>query len=194
MLDYIKTLINELSPTNGLPVPIDGFADDRPLDDMLMTLLPEAKHRVLLIAPKQLLPVAKISTSAAQLGGDGNALLAKPENLIRYLGIRLGHWQRRVEEADAPDTQRAQRQYNRHLRAGYAKPVVIDFGTHYSLFPATAADLPGGQLEYVENVELEQLNIKLKEAVAWQCAALYLQVVGHQSSQQAEEKVFMLLK
>ncbi|MBP3716915.1 MAG: hypothetical protein J6I79_05375 [Paludibacteraceae bacterium] len=194
MIDYIKTLINELSPTDGLPVPIDTFADDRPLDDMIATLLPEATHRVLLLAPKQQLPVATLPTTSATLGPDGNALLEKPADLVRFVGLRLGNWQRRVEEADAPDSPRAQRQTNPCLRAGYAKPVVVDGGPCYWLYPATAADLAEGVLEYVPETHPELLNLKLREAVAWQCAALYLQVIGHQQAQQAEQKVYLLLK
>lgn len=194
MFDYIKTLINELSPTNGLPVPIDSFADDHPIEEMIAKLLPESVHRVLLAAPKHLLPVTRQSTAAATLGDDGNALLPKPANLIRFVGLRLGNWQRRVEEADSPDTPKAQLQFNPYLRGGYAKPVVIDFGTHYSLIPAKAADLPDGLLEYVADVQPDSLNGMLKEAVAWQCAALYLQIVGLQSYLQAEQKSLELLK
>ncbi|MBR6042006.1 MAG: hypothetical protein IKP37_05155 [Paludibacteraceae bacterium] len=138
--------------------------------------------------------MATLPTTSATLGPDGNALLEKPADLVRFVGLRLGNWQRRVEVADAPDSSRAQRQTNPCLRAGYAKPVVVDGGPCYWLYPATAADLADGLLEYVPETHPELLNLKLREAVAWQCAALYLQVIGHQQAQQAEQKVFLLMK
>ncbi len=93
LIDMVKTFVNELSPTNGLPVPIDGFADDRPIDDAIDTLLNGAARTVLMLAPRSQLPLTQTSV-VAQLGEDGCARLGKPPNYLRLGSIRLPAWQR----------------------------------------------------------------------------------------------------
>lgn len=188
LINHIKTLVNEISPTDGLPIPIDDFADDRPIDDMIDSLLNGAARTLLLTAPVALLPVTTTATSTATLGTDGEALMPKPSGYLRLLGIRLPGWQRRVVEAQTPPSNTAQRQSNLFVRAGNAKPVVVDLGAQLQLWPAT--DSPtSGILDYVAETLPENLSERLQQILCWHCASLYLQVTGDPvSAQKADER------
>ncbi|MCQ2192181.1 MAG: hypothetical protein MJZ23_04880 [Paludibacteraceae bacterium] len=177
LIDMVKTFVNELSPTNGLPVPIDGFADDRPIDDAIDTLLNGAARTVLMLAPRSQLPLTQTSV-VAQLGEDGCARLGKPPNYLRLGSIRLLAWQRPATVSVPSTGGVAQRQGNVYLRAGRCKPVAVDAGPYWQLWPAQLGDDLTASLEYVALTLPEDMAVGLQLATCWQCAALYLQISG----------------
>lgn len=190
LINFVKTLVNEISPTNGLPIPIDGFADDRPIDDMIDQLLDPATRAVLQKCPPSKAPSTNLPLAEAHLEADGSALIIKPADYIRLLGVRLSGWQRSVGHAVAAHSSLAQQQGNSYLRAGNAKPVVVDVGTHLQLWPAQATHLVGATATYVAFTSPEMLGLSLQTAIGWQTAALYLQIVDQTSAaQQAETRV-----
>lgn len=157
LVNHIKTLINEISPTNGLPIPIDGFADDRPIDDMIVQLLPEAARTTLLRAPVARVPVSDSPVALAIVQADGSAVWTKPHDYLRFVRLQLTHWQRAVVVATPQDSELALRQGNRYLQAGVAKPLVVDVGPALEFRPVQHQAELEGKVRYVPDLTADQL-------------------------------------
>ncbi len=164
---HICTLIDEVMPTSTLPVPIDGFADYAPIEDKIEALLPDCVREVLLQSPLTEVPIKRVSLQTSGMTPDGGCLLAKPVDYLRLQEVRLEGWRHAVRIAPGVESRAAMHQGNPHLRAGVCRPVAIDAGSEWRLYPSSSTTV---LLSYVADQPAASLPSHLQQAVCEVCA------------------------
>ncbi len=153
----------------GLDYPIDVFLD-------------EAARQVLCMAPLAAVEGAVVDFAASPVMplDDGSGIVALPEGFVRLKTFRMKGWKRPVTTSYSVGSPVYFRQFNRCMRGGCAKPVVIIDGETLCYF-----SLPQGADHVVESAEAvvfvapgERFPQKPVSALAWLAASKVLTVMN----------------
>lgn len=181
LIAYTKTLLNEVTPSNGLKVQIMTFADDKPVDHHIDLLLDECACQVLLKAPSTLLSATALAADQLVLDARQHcATLSKPADYLRLLRFSLPSWRREVYQAQPMGSPCALRVGGLHRRGTPFHPVVIERESDWVLTPCLSSDSASvdTQLLVVCRTVAENLPLRLQWSVAWLCASRVLQIMG----------------
>lgn len=195
IINGIKTRIDEITPINGLIVPLTGF-DDKPIDTFIDFILDECGDDTQMAAPLWKLN-AEESTATANAINEYSGYVDVPDNFLRLIGFRMMCWKRTVTELAIEGSVTANRQHNRFLRGGTAKPVcVIGHGSDAQNRPKRTIEYYSvvrnnhtiERFLYAAQTAAENLPDMLIEALMWKCASKVLQITGNANYQIAEER------
>jgi hypothetical protein len=164
----IRTLMDEVSPSNFSAMDIVGYDDDKPVDAQIEQLLDASAIEVLLQRPLCELPTTEADKSLIRVDAvEGCGYLPKPGDCLRLVSFRLPGWRRAVCHATEMDGDGAMRLGNRYLRGGNSRPVVVETEGEFVLCPCDEARLKGdtASLRYVAVTLPEDLPRRLQEVV-----------------------------
>ena len=194
LIAYIKTLIDEVSPSNNLTVQLPSFSDNKPVDDLIDALLDFSARFVLRSAPLSLLPAQSIDLSQVQiqtLPPTSSPLLSSvkpatyglaplPSSFIRLLSAQMDSWLQPVTQAVTLTSPQAVLLGNPYARSGNCRPWVGLTSSALWIVPCTAANLAAASsyFHYVPFTLPQNLSADLQQAVAWHCAAQVLATTG----------------
>jgi hypothetical protein len=190
----VKTRIDEITPVNELTVQIAGY-DDKPLDYFINSVLDECGDDIQKIAPLWKLTAYSCTNAAVRIN-EYSGYVELPSDFLRLIDFKLFNWERSVTVPVMAGTVAADRQKNRFLRGGTAKPVCVLGHTldgenikrtveYYS----TVDD--NHNLEkflYARRMTAEHLNNDLTEALVWHTAGKVLGITGSNLAQIAAQR------
>lgn len=146
-----------------------------PVDDFML----EAARWIIGVVPAKVLGAgAEIPTDKLDAHADGSGSLPLPADFMRLIAFRMKGWLRPVTEPIYDTDIRYAQQFNRTLRGGEARPVVVISrgGTRLEYFSSTLG-------EQARIVEARYMGLpttegpypeKLKDITAWKLAELIL--------------------
>ena len=189
LINKVKVRIDEIAPADTPLIDV-GIADEKPIDMIIDSLLDESAIEVLLKAPFNRLDITQGATSVtveqdSQIKTTGR--LKVPQDFLRLVSMRMGDWQRAVTDLSLKGDIISQRQANKHLRAGIARPVGVltkDASGVVIEYYSTFED-PHKVVEflYVGKKTAEQItDSQMIEAMCWLCAGKTLSVFGKDAS------------
>lgn len=122
--------MDEITPGAGLSVTVDG-SDGNPLYDLIEGVLDEAVMEVYATAPYWRIPTSIFASSdieVATIPGDDSRKMIRlkvPGDFLRIAEVSCKYFHRPISEVYPKQSVMGKRQYNKHLRAGVARPVGI---------------------------------------------------------------------
>lgn len=192
LIQYTKTLIDEVSPVDGNEddIHIADFGSDKPIDDFIDTMLQESANETQLAAPTYYLDSANGSVTYET---DGNCHFAKPTDFLKLLRVQLFYWERPVNATVQEGSIRADLQYNPYLRGGKAKPVVLEKKGELVLIPGSSQDVKGEPLEYAKVKLPEEVAEPLQIPMCWLCASKVFGIIGNTNLSKVAKEHFIEL-
>ena len=190
LIAYTKTLIDEVSPSNGVSVTLMSFADDKPYDHHIDLLLNECATRVLLAAPTDMLSPTYADCSQIKPSSNiGVGVMDKPDDWLRLIGAKLNswkHWVAKQTPAYSVLTGLTNQTDVTRCRGTSLHPMLIADGTRLWFLPYRQNDSTSSAsvLAYVAQTLPENLSLRLQYAVAWNCAARVLEICHRQADAQ----------
>lgn len=181
LIQYTKTLIDEVSPVNGLEddIVIADFGEDKPVDDFVESLLDESATETQLLAPTYYLNSSDIDFQNVRVS-DGVGEVDKPKDFLKITRFKLHSWERPVNVSVSEGSPLANVQGNKYLRGGKAKPIVVEERDYLRIYPVSLDDIDAdNNLEYAKNCVAEQVNGELQVPMCWLTASKVLSVVGN---------------
>lgn len=189
LVNKVKVKIDEIAPSDT-PIVDVGIADEKAIDTIIDSLLDECAVEVLLKAPFNRLEITQGATSVTIEQDDSIptiGIIRVPEDFLRLVSLKMSDWQRSVTELSMKGDMVSNRQANRFLRAGIARPVgvlsrdssgvIIEY---YSTFEQTHKV---AEFLYIAKKNAEQINdTQIIEAMCWLCAGKVLSVFGKDPS------------
>lgn len=182
LINKVKTRIDEVCASGDIIVDVD-VENTKPYDSIIDELLDECAVEVLLKAPFYRLEVSKADVTAIEDSTDKKiGSITLPNDFLRLVSFRMKEWQRPVVEFAIQGDIVSQKQYNKHLRGGLAKPVAVlsktDVGykaTYYSV--DKSHDVV--DFLYIKQTGAENIaDMQLVDAMCWLCAGKTLGVLG----------------
>lgn len=193
LIAYTKTLMNEISPSNGLKIQIMNMADDKPLDNMIDQLLDQCACDVMTSAPLTLMPAKRLESVTV----DSTKYVAhadKPDDWLRLLRASNRSWNVDVHKTTAMDSPCAARTGGLNRRGWKNHPVVMESERRLTLVPFWPDDTSDCEIWYVPMTKPEDLSLRLQWAVAWTCAARVMMIAGqHEAAEMAQNRAKLCL-
>lgn len=182
LINKIKTRIDEVSTSGDIIVDVD-IENTKPYDSIIDELLDESALEVLLKAPFYRLSISKAELVAVEDDTDkkiGTIIL--PDDFIRLVSLRMAEWQRPVTEFAVTGDITSQKQYNKHLRGGLAKPVAVLSKTeegYKAAYYSVRDSHEVAEFLYIKQVAAEEISdSQVMNAMCWICAGKTLGVLG----------------
>ena len=128
--------------------------------------------------------------------GDGTGYVTLPIDFLRLQSFKMTDWDKEVSEAITPQHPLFIRQSNTYTRGGKSKPVCVIMNKNVSstikrvvqYYSLATDDTPAiDQFIYVPEVQAEDVQNTLIEALTWTCAAQVLEAQGYT---EASKKAF----
>lgn len=195
---YTKTLIDEISPIDGLEnnIVIEDFGEDKPIDDFIDSLLDESATETQLLAPTYYLDGGTISFANVSVS-DGVGEVNKPVDFLKIIRFKLKSWERPVNVSVSEGSPLADIQGNKYLRGGKAKPIVVEERSYLRIYPVSLTDIgvTTHTLEYAKKKVAESVNTELQIPMCWMCASKVMAIVGNlNGSKLAKDKFAELIQ
>lgn len=129
LIQAVALRMDEITPDAGLTnITVDG-SDNNPLYETIKGVLDEAMMEIYATAPYWRLPTTAFTDiEITTIPGDGVRKMIRvkvPDNFLRVAEISCDYFQRPISEIYPKYSVEGKRQYNKHLRAGGAKPVGV---------------------------------------------------------------------
>lgn len=192
LIQYTKTLIDEVSPVDGLEddIQIADYGSDKPIDDFIDSVLQESANETQLVAPTYYLDAVY---GAVTYETDGNCHFTKPTDFLKLLRVQLTYWERPVNVTTQEGSVRADIQYNPYLKGGNAKPVVLEKKRELVLVPGSNKDTGTEPLEYAKVKLPEEVAEPLQIPMCWLAASKVFGIVGNLNANKVAKDHFVEL-
>jgi len=185
LINKVKVRIDEISPLDT-PIYNVGVADDKPVDNIIDSLLDECAVEILLMAPFNRIDVTQAATSVHITQSNVNpttGLIEVPDDFLRLVSLKMSDWQRDVTELSIKGDELSRRQSNKFLRAGVSRPVGVlaknDKGMYIEYYSTFEQEHKLVDFSYIARKTAEQIdNIQIIEAMCWLCASKVLTIFG----------------
>jgi len=179
--DIVKSKIDELTPFDGglTLISAPGNTANNPVETYIEQFLDESAKETLLESPIHVLPVTDFSELTFDLSLK-KATIAIPSSYLRVGAIQFASWLRPVYKATYPGDPNYLKQFNRWLRGGSARPVVLwikEEGIEKLVCYGVTSNTDY-EASFVALTVAEEMPTNLIEPLTWHCAFQVLQVFG----------------
>lgn len=204
LINRVKTRIDEVSAAGDVIIDV-GVENTKPYDSIIDELLDESALEVLLKAPIYRLPVYTTTPTCAFTLDPLVGEIIVPDDFLRLVSFQFEEWQQPVINLAMEGDEIAQRQANKYLRGGVAKPIGVLKKTsaglrivYYSRSPevvwVTDTDADGKEYQklvhssptfnYIKKDTAESIDdAQMTDAMVWICAGKTLGVLNQVSLQ-----------
>lgn len=200
LINRVKTRIDEVSAAGDVIIDV-GVENTKPYDSIIDELLDESALEVLLKAPIYRLPVYTTTPTCAFTLDPLVGEIVVPDDFLRLVSFQFQEWQQPVTNLAMEGDEIAQRQANKYLRGGIAKPIGVLKKTsaglrivYYSRSPEVVwvPDSNGLQslvhssptFNYIKKDTAESIDdAQMTDAMVWICAGKTLGVLNQASLQ-----------
>lgn len=188
LVNKVKVRIDEIAPADTPLVDV-GVADESPIDIIVDSLLDESAVEVLLKAPFNRLDITQGANSVSVVKDSkitSIGIIKVPQDFLRLVSFKMSDWQRSVTNLSIKGDIISQRQSNKHLRAGIARPVGVlsknESGVIIEYYSTFEQEHQVIDFLYVAKKTAEQItDSQMIEALCWICAGKVLSVFGKNS-------------
>lgn len=194
LIHAVQVKVDELTPFEGLAIPIDGD-NDKPVDLFIDRLLDEAAREVLKRASLSLVTTGSVRNEAVDLG-DGSGYVVVPEDFLRLVRFKMAGWKRSVSVAVEFTDPVYRMQFDEFDRGGVAKPVCAvgrKDGRKVLEYFSVKGEPRVEIFEYVPALRAEEVGADLTDALTWMCAGKVLQITGSPLAETAYKTAMDLL-
>jgi hypothetical protein len=137
-----------------------------------------------------------ISLPPAPVAQSYTGIVPVPTDYLRLVEFKMTEWERPVVKETFPEEIMAQKQYNRWLRAGKSKPVLIlthrSTGRVFEYFSVETENTIERYL-YIKSDVAENIPVILQDALCWVCASKVLSILNNAAYKTALENAISLL-
>lgn len=182
LINKVKTRIDEVSASGDIIVEV-GVENTKPYDSIIDELLDESALEVLLKAPFYRLNISSGNVTPVQDSADTHiGTIILPTDFLRLVSFRMNEWQQPVTSFAVQGDEIAQKQANKHIRGGVAKPVAVlskstngYVATYYSVQSSHTLK----EFLYIKKDTAQNIaDTQLIDAMVWICAAKTLGVLN----------------
>lgn len=182
IINKVKTRIDEVSASGDVIVNV-GVENTKPYDSIIDELLDESALEILLKAPFYRLTISSGNVSPVKDSTDNHiGTITLPTDFLRLVSFRMKEWQQPVTSFAIQGDEVAQKQANKHIRGGVAKPVAVlsksnsgYVATYYSV--QSSHELK--EFLYIKKDTAENMaDSQLIDAMTWICAGKVLGVLN----------------
>lgn len=130
LIKAVALRMDEITPDSDVSLVVDG-SDNNPLYELIKGVLDEALMEIYATAPYWRIPTqafANTSIEVAAIPADTTRKMIRlkvPDDFLRIAEISCSHFHRPIAAVFPKQSVEGMRQYNKHLRAGAAKPVGV---------------------------------------------------------------------
>lgn len=189
IINAVKVKLDEIIPEGeGVTFTLETSPNiSDPLDIFINALLDEAAKHLLLMAPLHCLESTIGSVTSAQItehdNGRKSGFVILPDNFLRLVSFRMEDWERPVVIPISSTSKMYLKQHNQWLCGGPSKPVAAFTSRNVSgdtkrvleYFTVTSTHNVDHFL-YIPETLAEDVQINLRDALEWLCAAKILQI------------------
>lgn len=182
LINKVKTRIDEVSASGDVIVEV-GVENTKPYDSIIDELLDESALEVLLKAPFYRLTISSGDVTPVQDSVDKHiGTITLPNDFLRLVSFRMNEWQQPVTSFAVQGDEIAQKQANKHIRGGVAKPVaVLSKGTngYVATYYSVQSSHTLKEFLYIKKDTAQNIaDTQLIDAMVWICAAKTLGVLN----------------
>ena len=186
LVNKVKTKIDEIS-SDSTPLVDVGMSDDNPVDQIIESLLDESAVEILLKAPFYRLNISSAEVDPEQDVVDttiGTFIL--PKDFLRLVYFKMSDWQKPVTELAMKGDEISNRQYNKHIRGGIARPVGVlskdERGMLIEYYSTKEQLHSVTEFKYIKRESAEKIPNELVDALVWICAGKVMTVFGNEAA------------
>lgn len=174
LINRVKTKIDEITPTDGLIVNV-GIADEKPIDDVIDSLLNESAREILLKAPIHRLPVTSSNNTPTA------GFVQLPSNFLRLVEFKMQSWRRAVVTPYLSGSPEAEMMSFKWRTGTADRPAVVLSHRGSNLGLEVYPFISGNTVErflYIKEDVAENIPDNLVDSLCWVCASKVLSVFG----------------
>lgn len=164
----------------------DGTISQYNIEDFIE----DAAIQVLYTAPLCIVPVTDFRNAIITHNVDGSGSVTLPSGFMRLVEFRLVGWERPVNATITVNSPLYQRQFNKVLRGGPAKPVaaIVQNRLEYYSLPAAVVDAEIASAKCVVKTAAKDLPEQLEDPLCWLTASIILGVMNEPMASETARK------